>query len=326
MKRRRGFTLIELLVVIAIIAVLIALLLPAVQSAREAARRTTCVNNLKQMGIALHNYHDALLVFPPGYIAASKFIDGETDTAPGWSWASMILPQLEQGPLYSSFNVCLPIQAPANTTATLTAIGAFVCPSDQFTLGSTYAVTDGLGNTVATVAVSSYAACTGSDLADVALGLNNDGSGNGLFYRNSAVRIAAITDGTSQTVAILERAWGDTEGTWTGAVASGFVLRGPFNPCPGSSIATYLAPCLVLAHCHLINTNADTDSGLDDPSSFHPAGANALFTDGSVHFLRNVLGDAGVNPDGSTRYTPSSLIVQALGTRAGGEVISSDSF
>ena len=83
MKRQRGFTLIELLVVIAIIAVLIALLLPAVQSAREAARRTQCVNNLKQMGLALHNYHDAMSVFPPGYVAASRFIDGETDTSPG---------------------------------------------------------------------------------------------------------------------------------------------------------------------------------------------------------------------------------------------------
>lgn len=326
MRLRRGFTLIELLVVIAIIAVLIALLLPAVQSAREAAQRTQCVNNLKQVGIALHQYHDSLLVFPPGYLAASRFIDGETDTAPGWSWASMMLPQLDQGPLYSSINVYLPMQAPANSTATQTLINVFLCPSDQLPSTGTFAVTDGLGNTVATVAPSSYAASTGSDLADVALGLNNDGSGNGPFYRNSAVRIAAITDGTSETVLILERAWGDTEGTWTGAIPGGFVMRGPFNPCPGSSFATYLAPCLVLAHCHLLNTNADTDSGLDDPSSFHPSGANALFGDGSVHFFRNVTNDVGVNPDGSTRYTPSSLILQALGTRAGGEVISSDSY
>ncbi len=326
MQRFRGFTLIELLVVIAIIAVLISLLLPAVESAREAARRMQCVNNLKQIGIALHNYHDALSILPPGYIAASKFSDGEADTAPGWSWASMILPQLEQAPLYASINVDLPIQAAANTTATRTILSAYLCPSDQLPPRGTFPVTDGLGNTVATVAPSSYAASTGSDAADVALGLNNDGSGNGLFCRNSGVRIAAITDGTSQTIAILERAWGDTEGTWTGAVAGGFVLRGPQNPCPGSAYASYLAPCLVLAHCHLLNTNADTDSGLDDPSSFHPAGANALFADGSVHFLRNVTGDAGVNPDGSTRYTPSSLILQALGTRAGGEVVSSDSY
>jgi prepilin-type N-terminal cleavage/methylation domain-containing protein/prepilin-type processing-associated H-X9-DG protein len=326
MKRHRAFTLIELLVVIAIIAVLIALLLPAVQSAREAARRTQCVNNLKQMGLALHNYHDAMSIFPPGYIAASQFIDGETDTAPGWSWASMILPQLDQAPLYSSINVWLPIQAPANTTGTQTLLSAFLCPSDQLPSTRTFPVTDGLGNTVATVAPSSYAASTGSDAADVALGLNNDGSGNGPFYRNSGVRMAAIIDGTSQTVLLLERAWGDTEGTWTGAVPGGVVLRGPFNPCPGSSYATYLAPCLILAHCHLLNTNADTDSGLDDPSSFHPGGANALFADGSVHFFKSVLGDAGVNPDGSTRYTPSSLILQALGTRAGGEVVSSDSY
>jgi prepilin-type processing-associated H-X9-DG protein len=133
-----------------------------------------------------------------------------------------------------------------------------------------------------------------------------------------------MTDGTSQTVLLVERAWGDTEGTWVGAIPNGIVQQGPFNPCPG--FATYLAPCLTLAHCHLLNTNADTDGGLDDPSSFHPGGSNLLFGDGSVHFYRNILGDAGVNADGSTRYTPSSLIFQALGTRAGGEVVSSDSY
>ncbi len=163
MKRRDGFTLIELLVVIAIIAVLIALLLPAVQAAREAARRIQCVNDLKQLGIALHNYHDALSVLPPGYIASRPFYDGETDTAPGWSWASMILPQLDNGPLYSSINVYLPIQASANTTATQTLLAALFCPSDQLPPGGTFPVTDGLGNTVATVAPSSYAACTGND-------------------------------------------------------------------------------------------------------------------------------------------------------------------
>jgi prepilin-type N-terminal cleavage/methylation domain-containing protein/prepilin-type processing-associated H-X9-DG protein len=323
--RRRGFTLIELLVVIAIIAVLIALLLPAVQSAREAARRTQCINNLKQMGLALHNYHDAVLAMAPGYIAASRFIDAETDTSPGWGWASMMLPQLDQAPLYASINFSLPVRWPANTTGTQTILAVFLCPSDQLP-GSTFVVGDGLGDTIATVAPSSYAACTGSDRADVALGLNNDGSGDGLFFRNSLIRFSSITDGTSQTVMLLERAWGDSEGTWTGAPANGLILRGPQNPCPGSALATYLAPCLVLAHCHLLNTNADTDSGLDDPSSFHPGGANVLFADGSVHFIKSIQSDAGVNPDGSTRYTPSSLIFQAMGTRSGGEVISSDSY
>jgi len=320
-----GFTLIELLVVIAIIAVLIALLLPAVQAAREAARRAQCVNNLKQLGLALHNYHDALLALPSGYVAASAFKDGETDTAPGWSWASMILSQLDQVPLYASANFSLPVQAPANSTSVRTNLAVFLCPSDQFQ-GPTFAVTDGFGNTVATVAPSSYAASCGDDPSDTAFGFDNLGNGRGLFFRNSSVRIAGITDGTSQTILVEERAWGNAEGTWTGAVAGGYIERGLFNPCPGSADATYLAPCLVLAHCHMINTNADTDSGLDDSSSFHPGGANQLFGDGSVHFLRTVPNDAGVNPDGSTRYTPTSLIFQALGTRALGEVISSDSY
>ena len=322
---RGGFTLIELLVVIAIIAVLIALLLPAVQAAREAARRVQCVNNLKQMGLALHNYHDAVSIMPPGYIAASRFIDGETDTAPGWSWAAAILPQLDQAPLYASINVWLPVQSPTNTTAVTTLLNAYLCPSDLLP-GGTFPIGDGLGGVVATVAPSSYAACTGNDAADVALGLNNDGSGNGLFFRNSGVRIAAITDGTSQSIMIMERAWAVSEGTWTGAIANGLIIRGPLNPCPIAGDATYLAPCLMLVHCHLLNTNADFDGGLDDPSSFHPGGANVLFGDGSVHFLKNVQSDAGTNPDGSTRYTPSSLVMQALGTRSGGEVVSADSY
>src|SRR5271157_1212209 len=107
MSRRRGFTLIELLVVIAIIGMLIALLLPAVQAAREAAHRGSCVNNLKQMGLALQNYHDALGTYPMSYAARSRFIDGATDTAPGWGWAAMILPQMEQMNLFNAINFSL---------------------------------------------------------------------------------------------------------------------------------------------------------------------------------------------------------------------------
>ncbi len=331
MNRRRGFTLIELLVVIAIIAVLIALLLPAVQAAREAARRSQCINNLKQMGLALHNYHDSVEAFPPGYIASSRFIDGETDTSPGWGWASMILPQMDQSPLFNSTNFNLPVQHPTNSTAVQTVLSTFLCPSDLPPPGGTFTVTDALNPPVAIakVAASSYAACTGNDAADVALGMNDDGLGNGLFYRNSSVRIAWITDGTSQTVMLEERDWAISEGTWTGAISGGIIQRGAMNPTP--SIAAggapfYLAPCLVQVHCNMINSNSDMDSGLDDPSSLHPGGVNILFADGSVHFLRSVPSNSGVNSNGTTRYSPGSIIFQALGTRAGGEVVSADSY
>ena len=129
-RARLGFTLIELLVVIAIIAVLIGLLLPAVQGAREAARRAQCSNNLKQIGLAMHNYHAALDVFPPGYV--SRTADGTPDgleIGPGWAWGTMILPQLEQQPLYQAVNFSLPITAVDSQTVRTARLSVFWCPS-----------------------------------------------------------------------------------------------------------------------------------------------------------------------------------------------------
>jgi prepilin-type N-terminal cleavage/methylation domain-containing protein/prepilin-type processing-associated H-X9-DG protein len=325
MEPRRGFTLIELLVVIAIIAVLIALLLPAVQSAREAARRIQCVNNLKQMGIALHNYHDALGTFPSSYLARSAFISGASDTAPGWGWASMILPQLEQAPLFSAINAGLPVEAVVNSTVVQVILTGYLCPSDPSVSGP-FPVTDAAGNPLAIVAPTSYAACVGNDQADTTTGLNNDGLGNGVMFRNSRIRVADIIDGTSNTILAGERAWSINEGTWPGVVTNGVIRRGPTNPCPTTGALFYLAPTLVLAHCNVLNTDTDPDGGLDDYSSFHPGGANFVFADGSVRFLKSVLRNSGVRPDGSTIYSPSSLVFQALGTRNGGEVISADTY
>jgi prepilin-type N-terminal cleavage/methylation domain-containing protein/prepilin-type processing-associated H-X9-DG protein len=321
---RRGFTLIELLVAIAIIAVLIALLLPAVQAAREAARRVQCTNNLKQIGIALHGYHDAVGAFPMGYIAGGRFVDGATDTVPGWGWATMILPQLEQGPLFNAANFCLSVAAPQNATVIGTPLLAFVCPSDLTT--GPFAVVDPSGTVLATAAPSSYADCVGGNETDTATGINNDGLGTGVFYRDSRVRVADITDGTSQTVAIVERAWSKASGVWAGAVPNGTIRRGPQNACPTTGALSYPAATLVQAHCHLINTNADPDGGLDDCSSLHPMGANFLFADGSVHFLKDILADGGVRSDGSSVYTPAEVVFQALATRAGCEVSSADSY
>src|SRR5437899_3867670 len=139
-RRRSGFTLIELLVVIAIIGVLIALLLPAVQKVREAANRTQCLNNLKQMGLALHNYHDTHRSFPPGILSTLsnpswKMTPGNCnseapDLGPGWSFFAFMLPYLEQDTLYRSIRFDLPLTDPANDAARRTLVKIYVCPSD----------------------------------------------------------------------------------------------------------------------------------------------------------------------------------------------------
>jgi len=325
MTKPRGFTLIELLVVIAIIGVLIALLLPAVQAAREAARRAQCTNNLKQMGLALQNYHDAIGTLPMSYAARSRFIDGATDTAPGWGWGAMILPQLEQGPLFNAVNFSLPVEGPQNSTVIRSILTTYLCPSDPMS-GGPFAVSDSSGNVSATMGPTSYAACVGNDLADTTTGLNNDGLGNGVLFRNSGIRLADITDGTSQTITVGERAWSITSGPWAGVVTNGVIRRGPANPCPTTGALFYPAASLVQAHCNVLNTDTDPDGGIDDYSSRHPSGANFVFADGSVHFLKSVLRNSGKRPDGSTIYSPSSLVLQALGTRASGEVVSADAY
>ena len=127
-RTRRGFTLIELLVVIAIIGILVGLLLPAVQKIREAAARLQCQNNLKQIGLACHGYHDVNLALPPGYLATTPYSDGATDTSPGWGWGAYLLPYLEQGPLYSQLNFGQPV---ANSPAIQTMVKLYLCPSDN---------------------------------------------------------------------------------------------------------------------------------------------------------------------------------------------------
>ena len=168
-RPKEGFTLIELLVVISIIAVLIALLLPAVQSAREAARRAQCVNNLKQIGLALFNYESSIGAFPPGYIdyQNNPINTPDLDMGPGWGWAAMLLPFLEQQPLYNSINFSLGITVvsnpatAANSTAVVTSLAVFQCPSDGYNPQPCILYDSTFTNPIATVAHSNYVAVCG---------------------------------------------------------------------------------------------------------------------------------------------------------------------
>jgi prepilin-type N-terminal cleavage/methylation domain-containing protein/prepilin-type processing-associated H-X9-DG protein len=308
--RRSAFTLIELLVVIAIIGTLVGLLFPAVQKVRETASRMSCQDNLKQIGLALHNFHDANRRLPPGYRASAPYSDGASDTTPGWGWGSFILPYLEQDNLYWQLDFNQPVQ---NSPAIQTMVKVYLCPSDA-TPPEAFPVPDGFGNMVCLAGPSCYAACVGGDESGT-----TDATGRGIFYRNSQTRMTDITDGTSNTILIGERAWANAQGIWAGAVSGGVCKRGHSNPCPGTGAGWYPASTLVQAHSHLNNTTTDTDGGLDDFSSRHTGGSNFVFADGSVHFIRSVPGD---NPDGS--YAPDGLIFQAMGTRANGEVIPGD--
>jgi prepilin-type processing-associated H-X9-DG protein len=286
------------LVVIAIIGVLMSLLLPAVQKVREAAARIQCQNNLKQIGLACHNYHDANQCLPPGYLATASYSDGATDTAPGWGWGAYLLPYLEQEPLYRQLNFNQPVQ---NAPAIQTVVKVYLCPTDT-PPSSAFAVTGPTGSLVALAAPSSYAATCGPDASDVA-----DPTGLGVFYRNSRTRLTDITDGTSQTVMMGDRAWADSQGIWAGAPSGAVVRPGPRNSW---QTVTGPAACLVLVHNNWINIKTDADGGLDDFSSYHTGGVNLLFADGSVHFVHSI------TTDGLERRA-----FWAMGTRAGGDMV-----
>jgi prepilin-type processing-associated H-X9-DG protein len=208
------------------------------------------------------------------------------------------LPYLDQVPLYQQLNLNSPVQ---NSPGIQTVLAVYLCPSDS-PPQSPFAVTDVVGSTITQAAPSSYAGTVGPDASDVA-----DPDGQGVFYRNSRTRFDDITDGTSQTVMVGERAWADSKGIWAGAPSGAILRPGPRNSW---QTATAPAPTLILAHNNWINIKTDADGGLDDFSSYHQAGVNVLFADGSVHFLRSIV------VDGAERRA-----FWALGTRAGADSI-----
>jgi prepilin-type N-terminal cleavage/methylation domain-containing protein/prepilin-type processing-associated H-X9-DG protein len=305
----RGFTLIELLVVIAIIAGLVGLLLPAVQAAREAARRAQCSNNLKQIGLAMHNYHGTLEVFPPGYISNTQNnLTNGPETGPGWGWGTMLLSELEQKSLYNGVNFSLSTTDPGSQTVRRTSLSSFLCPSNTGGRGP-LTITDGSGNAlVSDLAPGQYVAVAGQWEPEEFAALNN-----GVFYRNSKIGVRDITDGTSTTLMVGERSQNVANATWVGMIPFGQSCNNPswpYQDCEASNV-------LILGHTGpspdepWVDVPNNKKAGADDFHSLHRGGCNFLFCDGSVRFVKET-----INPN----------VFSYLATRAGGEMISGDAF
>ena len=311
MLRRKGFTLIELLVVIAIIAILIALLLPAVQQAREAARRTQCKNNIKQLGLALHNYHDVHLTFPPGWINSPGSLGSDN-----WAWGTFILPYIDQAPLYNVMdpgNNTLLSQNSVDKTGAI--LAAFDCPSDtsvdrkapnawQYG-GSNYSAVLGRYDTTLADNATVWPAGTSNGgfwIANATAAEMGAWRPEGCFWANSKVRMRDITDGTSNTLLVGEKSDFDGTGKWPGQW-----VGNRYSQCGHCSQHSVFS--LVGTVDFQINEHTGIAGGWAENISYssrHEGGAQFLLADGAVRFLSE-------NIDSGTYLN--------LGSKADGNVI-----
>ncbi len=278
---------------IAVIGILVGLLLPAVQAARESARRSQCQNNLRQIGVAMQNAHGARGSFPPGFIsrAPNKNDDG---LGPGWGWGAHLMPYIEEANL--QIDLAREIMDPVHDQVRQTRVATYLCPSDPDP-PQTFSVADDSGTELTKVAFANYVGVGGTfevtEFPD---------TGTGVLFRNRRIRIAEITDGTSRTLMVGERSSRRSpQTTWVGAVTGSAIP--PVNP----TYDTEGPPVLVLTNTGETEDDRVPNNLLDhveDSNSEHPDGVNFLLCDGSVRIINNQI---------------DPRVWAALGTRAGGE-------
>lgn len=350
-RDRSAFTLIELLVVIAIIAVLISLLLPAVQSAREAARRASCINNLKQIGLAMHNFESSRQILPPTWAISTPLLKPPFQpidltslptSNPNYeppcpiqvgevcnqqidvqAWPALILPYAEQAQIYSSFNLSQPFSAPVNTTVVGIQLSFMYCPSAPPYRIANY--TDALSQAFygqgwsVNLAAGDYAVDDGVD--DGWMTLNNvphtiGSDVYGLLHGNIARRLAEITDGTSNTIMVSEDAGRPDLYLDGRQIAPGTRIPGYHGGNPitlsdegsGAGWADYNSEFYTDGDDSNQHTNWSSNN---EVYSFHPGGANHVFADGSVHFVK--------------KSTAASVFTSLISPNRG-EILSADSF
>jgi hypothetical protein len=312
--------LIELLVVIAIIAILIALLLPAVQQAREAARRTQCRNNLHQIGIALHNYHDTFRIFPPGELSNMNW-PGLDSTQ--WGWAVMLLPNLDQSPMYNLLepgrvSLGQALFDPARRKGLQTTLEVFLCPSDSSDkLNRDRPIMVPRLQSSTTVATSNYVGAHG-----VCAWNKTSGRKEGVFGHDSGARIRDLTDGTSNTIIVGERATfvpGPTPVKAGAALWAGH--SSPYNMQFSTTLPSQWSDCVMALGYAPINTRSGPLLGpMHQYSSEHIGGAHFLLADGSVHFMsENMHSHIGPNPAVDCVNSSSwGTLQQLMGINEGG--------
>jgi prepilin-type N-terminal cleavage/methylation domain-containing protein/prepilin-type processing-associated H-X9-DG protein len=350
--RRGGFTLIEILVVIAVVGLLAALLLPAVQSAREAARRAKCLNQLRQIGLAVHNYHDGFGSLPPGRLLTYDPRYAGTNppcTAPAVdkSFLLFLLPSIEQASLYNAINHDLTIFGLENTSIHAVVVSTYSCPSDP-SAGVVRDLPAGVLVPYApdppggrrSMVFTSYSACYGSYRVD-AIPRTSNGCRvpgplltqvNGAINDVAPIGFASITDGLSHTLLVAEKS--TTDAVRLGALLPGLAsLQGWFvSGNWGDTLMTSFYPPNPYEKVAALAP----DALLSSASSRHPGGFNALMGDGSARFLKETIQSwpfdpATGRPTGATKVAggwwinlPPPGIWQSLATRSGGEVIGED--